>query len=40
MLGSTLVLFPFMFSGRLVNRWEGSVLLVLYGIYLWQLLAR
>jgi cation:H+ antiporter len=39
MLGTTLILFPFMFTGRLVNRWEGSVLLVLYGVYLWQLLA-
>ena len=39
MLGSTLILFPFMFSGRLVNRWEGSVLLVLYVVYVWQLLA-
>jgi cation:H+ antiporter len=40
MLGSTLVLLPFMFTGRLVNRWEGGVLLALYGVYLWQLLAR
>ena len=39
MLGSTLILFPFMFSGRLVNRWEGSVLLGLYVVYVWQLLA-
>ena len=39
MLGSTLVLFPFMFTSRLVNRWEGGVLLVLYGVYVWQLLA-
>jgi len=39
MLGSTLLLFPFMFTGRLVNRWEGGVLLALYGVYLWRLLA-
>jgi cation:H+ antiporter len=39
MLGSTLLLFPFMFTGRRVNRWEGGALLGLYGIYLWRLLA-
>jgi cation:H+ antiporter len=39
MLGSTLLMFPFMFTGRLVNRWEGSALLVLYCVYLRQLLA-
>jgi cation:H+ antiporter len=39
MLGATLLLFPFMFTSRLVNRWEGGVLLVIYGVYLWQLLA-
>lgn len=39
MLGSTLLLFPFMFSGRLVNRWEGGALVTIYFVYLWQLLA-
>ena len=39
MLGATLILFPLMFTGRLVSRWEGSVLLILYGVYLWYLLA-
>ncbi|HJQ79136.1 MAG TPA: calcium/sodium antiporter [Lacipirellulaceae bacterium] len=39
MFGTTLTLFPFMFTGRLLNRWEGIALLVLYGIYLWLLLA-
>ncbi len=39
MLGTTLVLFPFMFTGRLLNRWEGAALLILYGVYLWLLLA-
>lgn len=39
MLGATLLLFPFMFTGRRVNRAEGSVLLIVYGIYLCQLLA-
>jgi cation:H+ antiporter len=40
MLGSTLILFPFMITGRLVSRWEGGMLLALYGVYLCQLLAR
>ncbi len=39
MLGTTLLLFPLMFTSRLVNRWEGGALLVVYGIYLGQLLA-
>jgi cation:H+ antiporter len=40
MLGTTLLLFPLMFTGRAVNRWEGAALLVLYCVYLSQLLAR
>jgi cation:H+ antiporter len=40
MLGSTLLLLPLMFTSRLVSRREGVVLLIVYGIYLWQLLAR
>jgi cation:H+ antiporter len=39
MLGTTLILFPFMFTGRLLNRWEGCILLIAYGVYLWLLLA-
>jgi cation:H+ antiporter len=39
MLGTTLILFPFMFTGRLLNRWEGVTLLILYSVYLWLLLA-
>jgi cation:H+ antiporter len=38
MLGVTLLLFPLMFTGRSVNRWEGLVLLVVYGVYLGLLL--
>lgn len=34
MLGVTLLLFPVMFSGFRVNRWEGAVLLTTYAIYL------
>jgi cation:H+ antiporter len=40
MLGSTLLLFPLMFTSRLVSRREGAVLLIVYGIYLSQLLVR
>jgi cation:H+ antiporter len=38
MLGITLLLFPLLFSGLRVNRWEGGVLLAAYGIYLAMLL--
>lgn len=40
MLGVTLLLFPLMFSGRRVTRWEGILLLVTYGVYLALLLRR
>jgi cation:H+ antiporter len=40
MLGTTLLLFPVMFSGRRVNRWEGALFLALYGIYIGLLLAQ
>jgi cation:H+ antiporter len=40
MLCSTLLLFPLMFSSRRVSRGEGAVLLIVYGVYLSQLLAR
>ena len=39
MLGVTLLLFPLMFSGFRVNRWEGGLLFAVYGVYLWRLLA-
>lgn len=38
MLGVTLILFPVMASGLRVSRWEGLVLLAIYGGYLWFLL--
>jgi cation:H+ antiporter len=38
MLGVTLLLFPLIFSGFRVNRWEGGVLFAVYGVYLWTLL--
>lgn len=40
MLGVTLLLFPFLFTGLRVNRWEGAALLTVYGAYLTLLLAR
>lgn len=39
MLGTTLLLYPLMLNGFRVARWEGLVLLVVYGIYLGILLA-
>jgi len=39
MLGITLLLFPIMFTGRRVSRWEGGVLLATYCMYLGLLLA-
>jgi len=39
MLGVTLLLFPIMFTGLRVSRWEGGVLLAVYIVYLWLLLA-
>lgn len=38
MLGTTLLLFPLMYSGFRVMRWEGGVLLATYGVYLALLL--
>lgn len=40
MLGVTMLLFPIMFTGLRVNRWEGAVLLAVYGLYLALLLGR
>lgn len=38
MLGVTLLLFPVMFTGLRVNRWEGALLLAVYGVYIGILL--
>jgi cation:H+ antiporter len=38
MLGVTLLLFPVMFTGTRINRWEGALLLGAYGVYLTMLL--
>lgn len=38
MLGTTLLLFPLMYTGFRVMRWEGGVLLATYGVYLALLL--
>jgi cation:H+ antiporter len=40
MLGFTLLLFPLMFTGRRIARWEGGLLLGGYGVYLAILLTR
>ena len=40
MLGVTLLLFPLMFTGRRIARWEGALLLAAYGVYLAVLLAQ
>jgi len=40
MLGFTLLLFPIMLTGKQVKRWEGGLLLTVYGIYLAVLLGR
>lgn len=37
MLGTSLVLFPVLWRGMKVNRWEGGGLVLLYGVYLWFL---
>jgi cation:H+ antiporter len=39
MLGATLVLVPFMITGRRVSRLEGAVLLAIYGVYMGLLIA-
>ena len=40
MLGLTLLLFPVIFTGRRIARWEGVLLLASYGLYLAVLLGR
>jgi cation:H+ antiporter len=40
MLGVTLLLFPLMYTGRRVNRWEGGVLIAAYVAYMVVLLGR
>jgi cation:H+ antiporter len=39
MLGVTLLLFPLMFTGLRVNRWEGGLLLSIYALYIGLVLA-
>jgi hypothetical protein len=39
MLGVTLLLFPILFTGLRVSRWEGGLLLTTYCIYLGLLLS-
>jgi cation:H+ antiporter len=39
MLGVTVLLFPIMFTSFRVSRWEGGLLLGVYGLYLWLLLS-
>jgi cation:H+ antiporter len=38
MLGITLLMIPIMANGMRINRWEGALLLILYGVYLWGVL--
>lgn len=38
MLGLTILLFPLMFTGLRINRWEGALLLTIYCVYIWLLL--
>lgn len=38
MLSVTLLLFPIMYSRFRISRWEGVLLLTIYGAYLWRLL--
>jgi cation:H+ antiporter len=40
MLGVTLLLFPLMYTGRRVNRWEGALLMAVYILYMGLLLRR
>jgi cation:H+ antiporter len=39
MLGITVLLFPLMFTGRRINRWEGGLLVAVYLAYMTLLLA-
>ncbi len=40
MLAVTLLLFPMMYTGMRINRWEGAALLAVYAVYLSLLLSR
>jgi cation:H+ antiporter len=40
MLGVTLLLFPLMYTGRRINRWEGGLLMAAYFLYMGLLLGR
>ncbi|MBM4069081.1 MAG: calcium/sodium antiporter [Planctomycetes bacterium] len=39
MLAVTVLIFPLMFTGRRINRWEGALLLAIYAAYLSMLLS-
>jgi cation:H+ antiporter len=38
MLGITFIILPFMFTGKHLERWEGAILLVLYGVYVFTVI--
>ncbi len=40
MLGVTAVLLPILLNGRKVHRWEGAILMISYGLYLFLLLSQ
>ena len=40
MMGTTLLLFPLMFTQRRIDRWEGALLFAAYVVYTASLLAR
>ena len=37
MVGFSAALFPLLYTGRRLLRWEGALLLLAYGLYLWKL---
>lgn len=40
MLGATALIFPLMRIGMQVSRWNGALLLAVYGVYIWMVLGR
>ncbi|MEM7548890.1 MAG: calcium/sodium antiporter [Bacteroidota bacterium] len=38
MLGITFIILPFMFTGKHIERWEGIILLLVYGIYTYSVI--
>jgi len=38
MLGITFIILPFMFTGKHLERWEGAILLVIYGVYVYSVI--